>query len=79
MYDVLIDRLDHQGRGIGYIDGKIVFVKNALPLEKVKVKVLRENRKFYEGEVVEYYSLSDERVKVDCPYYESCGGCEKSC
>ena len=76
MYDVLIDRLDHQGRGIGYIDGKIVFVKNALPGENVKVKVVHENRKFYEAVVVEYYSNSSDRVSVDCPYYEFCGGCD---
>jgi 23S rRNA (uracil1939-C5)-methyltransferase len=76
MYDVLIDRLDHQGRGIGYIDGKIVFVKNALPGESVRVKVVRENKKFYEAVVFEYYSKSDERVKVNCPYYEFCGGCD---
>ena len=76
MYDVLIDRLDHQGRGIGYIDGKIVFVKDALPGEKVKVKVVRENRKFYEAIVLEYYSKSSDRVSVSCPYYEFCGGCD---
>ena len=76
MYDVVIDRLDHQGRGIGYIDGKIVFVKDALVGERVKVKIVRENKKFYEGVVVEYYSKSNERVKVDCPYYDLCGGCD---
>lgn len=76
MYDVLIDRLDHQGRGIGYIDGKIVFVVDALPGESVKVKVVRENKKFYEGVVLEYYSKSDERVVVECPYYKFCGGCD---
>ena len=53
MYDVVIDRLDHQGRGIGYINGKIVFVKEALVGESVKVKVIRENKKFYEGVVVD--------------------------
>lgn len=76
MYDVLIDRIDHQGRGIGYIDGKIIFVSNALPGENVRVKIIKENKKFYEGIVIEYYSKSSDRVKVDCPYYESCGGCD---
>ena len=76
MYDVLIDRLDHQGRGIGYINNKIVFVKNALPGENVKVKVVRENKKFYEGEVVLKYNSSDYRVDVVCPYYSECGSCD---
>ena len=76
MYDILIDRLDHQGRGIGYIDGKIIFVTDALPGEKVKVKIIRENKKFYEGVVIEYYSKSSDRVEVECPYYKFCGGCD---
>lgn len=76
MYDVLIDRIDHQGRGIGYIDGKIIFVKNALPGERVNVNIVYENKKFYEGVVLEYYNKSDSRVDVLCPYYDSCGGCD---
>lgn len=76
MYDVVIDRLDHQGRGIGYIDGKIVFVPNALVGESVRIKIVRENKKFYEGIVIDYYSKSNERVNVECPYYEFCGGCD---
>ena len=76
MYDVLIDRIDHQGRGIGYIDGKIIFVKNALPGERVNVNIVYENKKFYEGVVLEYYNKSDNRVDVLCPYYDSCGGCD---
>ena len=76
MYDVVVERLDHQGRGIGYIDGKIVFVKNALVGESVCVKVIRENKKFYEGVVLEYYSKSNDRVDVKCPYYDFCGGCD---
>lgn len=76
MYDVVIDRLDHQGRGIGYINGKIVFVKNALPGESVNVKIVRENKKFYEGVVIDFYSQSSDRVNVDCPYYNDCGGCD---
>ena len=76
MYDVVIDRLDHQGRGIGYINGKIVFVKEALVGESVKVKVIRENKKFYEGVVVEYFSKSSDRESIVCPYYNDCGGCD---
>ena len=76
MYDVLIDRLDHQGRGIGYINGKIVFVCGALAGESVRVRVIRETKKFFLGVVVEYYSKSSDRVSVGCPYYDSCGGCD---
>ncbi len=35
MYEVKIERLDHLGRGIGYIENKITFIPNTLPSELV--------------------------------------------
>lgn len=72
---VQIERLDHHGRGIAHLDGKIVFIDNALPDEKVKIKITKESSKYYEAKVTEYVKLSDKRVKSKCIYYESCGGC----
>ena len=39
---VKIEKLDHFGRGICYIDGKICFVEDTLPGEDVKIKVTLE-------------------------------------
>ena len=62
MYEVEIEKLDHQARGISHINDKIVFVENALPLEKVKVKIVKENKKIMEAVVIEYISRSKDRV-----------------
>ena len=70
-----ITKLDHHGRGIAYLDGKIVFVENALPGEKVLVKITNDEKKFMEAKVVEYLEKSNNRVKSKCPYYLECGGC----
>ena len=72
---VTIDRLDHQGRGITYIDNKIVFVENALPEEIVEIEIVKEDKKFSEAKVINYIKESSKRVKPICPYYEECGGC----
>ncbi len=71
-----IVKFDHHGRGIGYLNGKIVFVDNALPGEKVKIESIRENAKYMEGKVTEYLCTSDRRLKSKCPFYEECGGCQ---
>lgn len=71
-----ISRLDHHGRGISNIDGKIIFIDNALPGEKVDVTVTKESSKFSEGKVNSYIETSPDRVKSKCPYYEECGGCQ---
>lgn len=70
-----ITKLDHHGRGIAYLDGKIVFVENALPGEKVLVKITNDEKKFMEAKVVECLEKSNNRVKSKCPYYLECGGC----
>jgi len=70
-----IEKLDNQGRGICYIDSKITFVKNALPTEKVEVKLIKETKKYQEAIVKNYIETSKKRVKSPCPYFNQCGGC----
>lgn len=70
-----IVRLDHQGRGICYIDNKITFVENSLPDEEVDIRIINSKKKFNEGIVVKYIKKSNDRIDNVCPYYEKCGGC----
>ena len=72
---VKILRLDDQGRGIGYINDKIIFIPNALLDEEVIVEIEKETSKYYVGRVIEYVKKSDRRVDSKCPYYDLCGGC----
>lgn len=76
MTKVTIDRLDHQGRGIGYIENKLVFVENALPGEVVDIDITEVNKKYDLAKVKKYETTSLKRVTPFCPYYESCGGCK---
>ena len=72
---IKIDKLDHYGRGITRINNKTAFIENALPGEIVEVKIHKEKKKFIEGSVLKYIQKSDKRISTNCPYYESCGGC----
>ena len=53
---VKIEKLDHFGRGICYVDGKICFVEDTLPGEVVNVKVILDKKKFYLGKVKDFYA-----------------------
>lgn len=75
-YELLIEKLDHSGRGIGKINNKVVFVPFTLPSEKCSVKILKEKKNFYEAELLEILLKSDKRCNVQCPYYYKCGGCD---
>lgn len=76
VYECIVDRLNHQGKGICVIDGRIVFVSDCLPCERVKIKIAHVSKKFVSGSVVERLSDSSSRVDVKCPYYSFCGGCD---
>lgn len=75
---VKIEKLDHFGRGICYIDGKICFVEDTLPGEDVKIKITLEKKKYMLGRVKDFYSVSSARVDDVCPYKDKCGGCDLS-
>lgn len=73
--EVNIEKLDHYARGIARLDGKTIFVENALPCEKVIAKVVNEKKKFDEAVTSKILNESIERVNPICPYYNECGGC----
>jgi 23S rRNA (uracil1939-C5)-methyltransferase len=70
-----IESLDHEGRGVAHIDGKVVFVDNALPGEQVMFCYTQKRRKFDQGRVVEVLRASADRVSPRCPHFGVCGGC----
>lgn len=70
-----IEKLDHKGRGICFVDNKITFIENALPNEIVDIRLINEKKKFNEGIVRSIITKSENRVDPICPYYEYCGGC----
>ena len=75
-YEVIIERMDHQGRGIAHIDSKLVFVSGALPKEKVRIKITQEKKKYFEADLLEITEKSEDRKNSICPYFEKCGGCD---
>ena len=68
--------LDHQGRGIGKIDNKTIFVPNALPTEIVDVDIAVSKKNYCEGNVNKILQKSSDRVEPICPYFSICGGCD---
>jgi len=58
-------------------DGRVVFVRGALPGELVSVEVTEEKRDWSRGDVVDVVEPSVDRVIPPCPYrIAGCGGCD---
>ena len=64
------------GKGIGKIDGKVCFVKGALPGEEVEFYVTKSTSRYIEGDVSKIIVPSEDRQKPVCRYYSICGGCD---
>jgi len=76
LYDVIIEDLSHDGLGIARIDGFLVFVKDALPKERVVVRVGHIKKNYAHGTAIERIKTSDTRIIPPCPLFEACGGCQ---
>ncbi|WP_026582623.1 23S rRNA (uracil(1939)-C(5))-methyltransferase RlmD [Bacillus sp. J33] len=74
--DVIFEDLTHEGAGVAKVDGYPLFVPNGLPGEKAKVKVIKVNKGYGFGRLIETYEESPYRVEAPCPIYKECGGCQ---
>ena len=75
IYEINIIDDNHNGNGIGKIDGFSVFVKGTVCGDIVKVRIVKVLKKYAVGEVVSFVFKDDKHVSVLCPYYDRCGGC----
>lgn len=74
--EVVFEDLTHDGAGVAKVDGYPLFVKNALPGERAKIKVIKVNKGYGFGRLEETLEQSPYRVDAPCPIYKECGGCQ---
>ncbi|BDG48903.1 23S rRNA (uracil(1939)-C(5))-methyltransferase RlmD [Parageobacillus sp. KH3-4] len=75
-YDATFEDLTHDGLGVAKINGFPIFVKNGLPGEKAKIKVIKVKKGYGYGRLIELYEQSPDRAEPPCPVYKQCGGCQ---
>jgi len=73
--ELSIDDLSHDGRGVATHAEKRVFVRGALPGERVVARMTARKRRYDEAEVTEVIEASPDRVPPRCPHFGVCGGC----
>ena len=73
--ELLVTGLGSSGEGVGKFEGFTVFVKGALPEEKVQVSITLVKKSYAVGRLEAVVTASPERVQPQCPVYEACGGC----
>lgn len=76
-----VESLDLEAQGVAHReDGKVVFIKGALPFEWVSAVVHRKKSSWEQGAVTAIHHESSQRVKPGCPHFGlhegACGGCK---
>ncbi|WP_040330512.1 23S rRNA (uracil(1939)-C(5))-methyltransferase RlmD [Clostridium ihumii] len=74
-YIVEIENNGHQCEGVAKIDNFTVFIDGALKGEKVKIKIIKVNKNYGVGKLLEVIEKSDYRSEPVCVTYKRCGGC----
>jgi 23S rRNA (uracil1939-C5)-methyltransferase len=67
--------LTHEAQGVARIDGKTVFVADALPGERVVLRRTHRQRKLDYAVTEQVLRASADRVPPRCPHFGLCGGC----
>jgi 23S rRNA (uracil1939-C5)-methyltransferase len=66
--ELTIDRLAHGGAGVARLDGYVVFVRGAIPGDRVRARVTKSKRSFAEADSVELLEPSPERIEPVAPH-----------
>jgi 23S rRNA (uracil1939-C5)-methyltransferase len=74
-FEARVTDLAHDGRGVARIDGKTVFIADALPGERVLASRVSRRRGHDDAELVEVLEPAADRVEPRCPHFGRCGGC----
>ncbi|MBR8741759.1 class I SAM-dependent RNA methyltransferase [Nocardiopsis sp. MG754419] len=76
--EMTVEDVAHGGWCVGRHDEQVVFVRHALPGERVRVRVTEQTTRFLRGEAIEVLTASPDRVEAPCPYSGPgmCGGCD---
>lgn len=77
----VIDQLDitgisSEGKGVGRCNGQVVFVKETVPGDIVRAKVVGKKKKFLEAYAEEILQPANDRVEPFCEHFALCGGCK---
>ena len=64
-----------EGEGIAKIENYTIFIPQAIIGEKCEILILKVNKSYAYGKILNILEESKERRNIDCDTYKRCGGC----
>lgn len=75
IYDLDIIDSGPSFEGIAKLNNVVIFVPGAIIGENVKVKIIKVNKNYSIGKIIEINNRSNFRCETFCEVYKTCGGC----
>ena len=66
--ELVIEKMAYGGRGIGRINGFVVFLRGVAPGDRVQARIYKKKKAYAEANLVELITPSPDRVRAPCPY-----------
>jgi len=74
--NVTVEDYAAEGKSLARLDGKVIFIENAVPGDVVDIRLHKNKKDWAEGEAIHFQSYSKDRVKPFCSHFGVCGGCQ---
>lgn len=73
---VLVENYAAEGKSISRVDGKAIFIEDAVPGDIVDIRLGKNKKDWAEGRAVFIHQYSADRVEPFCEHFGVCGGCQ---
>ncbi len=74
--DLVVTGYAAEGKALGRIDGKVIFIEGAVPGDVADVLITRNKKDWADGKAIKIKELSKERIEPFCVHFGICGGCK---
>ena len=75
LQQVLVEDYAAEGKSLARVDGKVIFIENAIPGDVVDIRLSKSKKDWAEGFVTAWHGYSPDRVEPFCSHFGVCGGC----
>ena len=72
---VLVQDYAAEGKSLARVDGKVIFIENAIPGDVVDIKLSKNKKDWAEGFITAWHQYSPDRIEPFCSHFGVCGGC----
>jgi 23S rRNA (uracil1939-C5)-methyltransferase len=76
LLEMTIADLNHTGDGVGRWQGRVIFVPDTVPGDRVLVRLVRVKPQYAHGKLHQLLEASPHRIRPHCIVADKCGGCQ---